>query len=179
MKTLKASHDAALVKVDEVSRQLKEERLKSLQLEKQIQTRALDQRRTQEVFIYLHTYFIYSMINAFECAKASQPVRLLLTKTAKNCFSATEIKPSVRPSIRSSVHPSVRPSVRSSVHPSVRPFIHPYVRPSIHLSIRPSIYPSSLSIYLFTVYSNIYIYIFVLFSVTRNNPRFGAGERLA
>ncbi len=74
MKTLKASHDAALVKVDEVSRQLKEERLKSLQLEKQIQTRALDQRRTQEVFIYLHTYFIYSMINAFECAKASQPV---------------------------------------------------------------------------------------------------------
>ncbi|XP_026095320.1 protein fantom [Carassius auratus] len=49
MKTLKASHDAALVKVDEVSRQLKEERLKSLQLETQIQTRALDQRRTQEL----------------------------------------------------------------------------------------------------------------------------------
>ncbi|XP_016304447.1 protein fantom isoform X1 [Sinocyclocheilus anshuiensis] len=49
MKTLKASHDAALVKVDEVSRQLKEERLKSLQLETQIQTRALDQRHTQEL----------------------------------------------------------------------------------------------------------------------------------
>uniref|UniRef100_A0A673G6M1 RPGRIP1 like n=1 Tax=Sinocyclocheilus rhinocerous TaxID=307959 RepID=A0A673G6M1_9TELE len=48
MKTLKASHDAALVKVDEVSRQLKEERLKGLQLETQIQTRALDQRHTQE-----------------------------------------------------------------------------------------------------------------------------------
>uniref|UniRef100_A0A673H5K1 C2 domain-containing protein n=1 Tax=Sinocyclocheilus rhinocerous TaxID=307959 RepID=A0A673H5K1_9TELE len=49
MKTLKTSHDAALVKVDEVSRQLKEERLKSLQLETQIQTRALDQRHTQEL----------------------------------------------------------------------------------------------------------------------------------
>uniref|UniRef100_A0A671QNJ3 RPGRIP1 like n=1 Tax=Sinocyclocheilus anshuiensis TaxID=1608454 RepID=A0A671QNJ3_9TELE len=49
MKTLKASHDAALVKVDEVSRQLKEERLKGLQLETQIQTRALDQRHTQEL----------------------------------------------------------------------------------------------------------------------------------
>uniref|UniRef100_A0A9J8CNW2 RPGRIP1 like n=1 Tax=Cyprinus carpio carpio TaxID=630221 RepID=A0A9J8CNW2_CYPCA len=49
MKTLKASHDVALVKVDEVSRQLKEERLKSLQLETQIQTRALDQRHTQEL----------------------------------------------------------------------------------------------------------------------------------
>ncbi|XP_043083996.1 protein fantom isoform X2 [Puntigrus tetrazona] len=49
MKTLKASHDAALVKVDEVSRQLKEERLKSLQLETQIQTKALDQRHAQEL----------------------------------------------------------------------------------------------------------------------------------
>uniref|UniRef100_A0A8C2C2R3 RPGRIP1 like n=1 Tax=Cyprinus carpio TaxID=7962 RepID=A0A8C2C2R3_CYPCA len=49
MKTLKASHDVALVKVDEVSQQLKEERLKSLQLETQIQTRALDQRHTQEL----------------------------------------------------------------------------------------------------------------------------------
>ncbi|XP_067292112.1 protein fantom isoform X2 [Pseudorasbora parva] len=49
MKTLKASHDAALLKVEEVSRQLKEERLKSLQLETQIQNRALDQRHTQEL----------------------------------------------------------------------------------------------------------------------------------
>uniref|UniRef100_A0A672QG30 C2 domain-containing protein n=1 Tax=Sinocyclocheilus grahami TaxID=75366 RepID=A0A672QG30_SINGR len=49
MKTLKASHDAALVKVNEVSRQLKEERLKSLQLVTQIQTRALDQRHAQEL----------------------------------------------------------------------------------------------------------------------------------
>lgn len=49
MKTLKASHDAALLKVEEVSRHLKEERLKSLQLETQIQSRALDQRHMQEL----------------------------------------------------------------------------------------------------------------------------------
>ncbi|ROL55359.1 Protein fantom [Anabarilius grahami] len=49
MKTLKASHDAALLKVEEVSRHLKEERLKSLQLETQIHSRALDQRHAQEL----------------------------------------------------------------------------------------------------------------------------------
>ncbi len=54
----------------------------------------------------------------FECAKASQPVRLLLTKTAKNCFSATEIKPSIHTSIHTSVHSSVHPSIHPPVHPS-------------------------------------------------------------
>ncbi|XDV52509.1 hypothetical protein PO909_021235 [Leuciscus waleckii] len=49
MKTLKASHDAALMKVEEVSRQMKEERMKSLQLETQIQGRVLDQRHAQEL----------------------------------------------------------------------------------------------------------------------------------
>lgn len=37
------------MKVDEVSKQLKEERLKTLELETQIQSRALDQRHTHEV----------------------------------------------------------------------------------------------------------------------------------
>ncbi|TRY85893.1 hypothetical protein DNTS_011915 [Danionella cerebrum] len=49
MRTLKASHDAALLKVEEVTRQLKEERLKGLQLETLIQTRALEQRHLQEL----------------------------------------------------------------------------------------------------------------------------------
>ncbi|XP_051546298.1 protein fantom [Myxocyprinus asiaticus] len=49
MKTLKASHDAALMKVDEVSGQLKEERLKTLHLQTQLQSRALEQRHTQEL----------------------------------------------------------------------------------------------------------------------------------
>lgn len=49
LKTLKASHDVALLKVDEVSKQLKEERLKTLELKTQIQFRALDQRHTHEL----------------------------------------------------------------------------------------------------------------------------------
>ncbi|KAK7122042.1 hypothetical protein R3I93_022981 [Phoxinus phoxinus] len=49
MKTLKASHDAALLKVEEVSRQMKEERMKSLQLETQTQSRVLEQRHAQEL----------------------------------------------------------------------------------------------------------------------------------
>ncbi|XP_077067586.1 protein fantom isoform X2 [Siphateles boraxobius] len=49
MKTLKASHDAALLKVEDVSRQMKEERMKSLQLETQIQSRVLDQRHAHEL----------------------------------------------------------------------------------------------------------------------------------
>lgn len=50
-KTLKASHDAAMVKVDELTRQLKEERLRSLSLEKQLQSKALQERRTSEVLL--------------------------------------------------------------------------------------------------------------------------------
>ncbi|KAG1934055.1 protein fantom [Pimephales promelas] len=49
MKTLKASHDAALLRVEEVSRQMKEERMRSLQLETQMQSRVLDQRHVQEL----------------------------------------------------------------------------------------------------------------------------------
>ncbi|KAI7811597.1 protein fantom [Triplophysa rosa] len=49
LKSLKASHNAALLKVDEVSKQLKEERLKTLELETQIQSRSLDQRHTHEL----------------------------------------------------------------------------------------------------------------------------------
>ncbi|MCJ8735878.1 hypothetical protein PDJAM_G00252510 [Pangasius djambal] len=48
-KTLKASHDTAMAKVDELTGQLKEERLKSLGLEKQLQTKALQERRTSEL----------------------------------------------------------------------------------------------------------------------------------
>ncbi|XP_055047592.2 protein fantom [Misgurnus anguillicaudatus] len=49
LKSLKASHDAALLKVDEVNKQMKEERLKTFELETQIQSRALDQRRAHEL----------------------------------------------------------------------------------------------------------------------------------
>ncbi|XP_053497206.1 protein fantom isoform X3 [Ictalurus furcatus] len=49
-KTLKASHDKAMAKVDELTGQLKEERLRSLGLEKQLQTKALQERRTSELF---------------------------------------------------------------------------------------------------------------------------------
>ncbi|XP_056101710.1 protein fantom [Rhinichthys klamathensis goyatoka] len=49
MRTLKASHDAALLRVEEVSRQMKEERMRSLQLETQMQSRVLDQRHAQEL----------------------------------------------------------------------------------------------------------------------------------
>lgn len=50
-RTLKASHDTAMAKVDELTQQLKEERLKSLGLEKQLQTKALQERRTSEVLL--------------------------------------------------------------------------------------------------------------------------------
>lgn len=50
-KTLKASHDSAVAKVNELSGQLKEERLKSLGLEKQFETKALQERRTSEVLL--------------------------------------------------------------------------------------------------------------------------------
>ncbi|KAI5100549.1 protein fantom [Silurus meridionalis] len=48
-KTLKASHDTAMVKLDELTGQLKDERLKSLGLEKQLQTKMLQERRTSEL----------------------------------------------------------------------------------------------------------------------------------
>ncbi|KAM9495440.1 protein fantom isoform 2-T2 [Clarias gariepinus] len=48
-KTLKASHDTAMAKVDELTGQLKEERLRSLGLEKQLQSKALQERRATEL----------------------------------------------------------------------------------------------------------------------------------
>ncbi|XP_062847506.1 protein fantom isoform X2 [Trichomycterus rosablanca] len=48
-KTMKASHDAAMAKVVEFSGQLKEERLKSLSLETQLQAKALQDRRISEL----------------------------------------------------------------------------------------------------------------------------------
>ncbi|XP_072526344.1 protein fantom isoform X2 [Salminus brasiliensis] len=50
-KTLKASHEAAMVKVDELTGQLKEERLKSLGLESQLHTKTLEERRTGELLV--------------------------------------------------------------------------------------------------------------------------------
>uniref|UniRef100_A0A8C4H861 RPGRIP1 like n=1 Tax=Dicentrarchus labrax TaxID=13489 RepID=A0A8C4H861_DICLA len=47
-RTLKASHDAAMAKVDELSAQLKDERLKSLDLEKQLQNYSLRLFQLQE-----------------------------------------------------------------------------------------------------------------------------------
>uniref|UniRef100_A0AAR2LIY2 C2 domain-containing protein n=1 Tax=Pygocentrus nattereri TaxID=42514 RepID=A0AAR2LIY2_PYGNA len=49
-KTLKASHEAAMVKVDELTGQLKEERLRSLGLESQLHSKKLEERRTGELF---------------------------------------------------------------------------------------------------------------------------------
>ncbi|XP_060770935.1 protein fantom isoform X2 [Neoarius graeffei] len=48
-KTLKASHDTAMAKVDELMGQLKEERFRSLGLENQLQTKALQERRASEL----------------------------------------------------------------------------------------------------------------------------------
>nr|XP_015224156.1 PREDICTED: protein fantom [Lepisosteus oculatus] len=48
-RTLKASHDALMVKVDELNAQLKDERLKGLSLEKQLQASSLAQRRSEEL----------------------------------------------------------------------------------------------------------------------------------
>ncbi|KAI4872166.1 hypothetical protein NFI96_031001 [Prochilodus magdalenae] len=48
-KTLKASHEAAMVKVDELTGQLKEERLRSLGLESQLHTKTLEEKRTGEL----------------------------------------------------------------------------------------------------------------------------------
>lgn len=50
-KTLKASHDTAMAKVDELMGQLKEERFRSLGLENQLQTKALQERRASEVLL--------------------------------------------------------------------------------------------------------------------------------
>lgn len=50
-KTLKASHDTAMAKVDELTGQLKEERLRILGLENQLHTKALQERRTSEVLL--------------------------------------------------------------------------------------------------------------------------------
>lgn len=48
-KMLKLSHDAAMTKVDELSVQLKDERLKSLDMEKNLQTAAVSSVKTEQV----------------------------------------------------------------------------------------------------------------------------------
>ncbi|XP_037538552.1 protein fantom [Nematolebias whitei] len=48
-RTLKVSHDAAMEKVDELSAQLKDERLKSLELNKQLQTRSLSKIHVEQL----------------------------------------------------------------------------------------------------------------------------------
>ncbi|XP_040894790.1 protein fantom isoform X2 [Toxotes jaculatrix] len=47
-RTLKASHDAAMLKVDELSDQLKDERLKSLDLEKQLQSSTISKIKMEQ-----------------------------------------------------------------------------------------------------------------------------------
>lgn len=62
-KTLKASHEAAMVKVDELTSQLKEERLRSLGMESQLHTKTLVERRTNEVIWdldYYHLIILFS-----------------------------------------------------------------------------------------------------------------------
>lgn len=48
-RTMKASHDATMAKVDELSTQLKDERLKSLDLEKQLQSSNIHRIEIQQV----------------------------------------------------------------------------------------------------------------------------------
>uniref|UniRef100_A0A673WJI6 RPGRIP1 like n=1 Tax=Salmo trutta TaxID=8032 RepID=A0A673WJI6_SALTR len=48
-RTLKASHEAVMAKVDELMGQLKDERLRSLGLESQLQANSFSQRRTEEL----------------------------------------------------------------------------------------------------------------------------------
>ncbi|KAI3371040.1 hypothetical protein L3Q82_023522, partial [Scortum barcoo] len=48
-RTLKASHDAAMLKVDELSSQLKDERLKNLELEKQLQSSAISKIKMEQL----------------------------------------------------------------------------------------------------------------------------------
>lgn len=48
-RSLKVSHDAAMAKVDELSDQLKEEKMKSLDMEKQLQASGVAAVRTQQV----------------------------------------------------------------------------------------------------------------------------------
>ncbi|XP_062402589.1 protein fantom [Sardina pilchardus] len=48
-RTLKASHDMVMAKVDELTEQLREERLKNLNLESQLQLKVLEQRRIEEL----------------------------------------------------------------------------------------------------------------------------------
>ncbi|XP_056242160.1 protein fantom isoform X2 [Seriola aureovittata] len=47
--TLKASHDAAMLKVDELSGELKDERLKSLDLEKQLQSCSISKKKMEQL----------------------------------------------------------------------------------------------------------------------------------
>lgn len=68
-KTLKASHDTAMAKVDELTGQLKEERLRSLGLEKQLQSKALQERRATEVLLKAQKscrQFNFIIYNIFE-----------------------------------------------------------------------------------------------------------------
>lgn len=51
---LKLSHDAAMVKVDELSARLKEERMKSLDLEKQLQSSTISKMKMEQVTAALH-----------------------------------------------------------------------------------------------------------------------------
>lgn len=46
---LKTSHDAAMLKVDELSAQLKDERMKSLDLEKQLQCSTVARMKMDQV----------------------------------------------------------------------------------------------------------------------------------
>ena len=50
-RTLKASHDVVMAKIDELTEQLKRERLKNLDLEAQLQSKVLEQRKIEEVHL--------------------------------------------------------------------------------------------------------------------------------
>lgn len=50
-RTLKSSHDLVMAKVDEQTEQLKQERLKSVNLEGQLQLQRLELRRVEEVHL--------------------------------------------------------------------------------------------------------------------------------
>lgn len=59
-RTLKASHDAAMMKVDELSAQLKDERMKSLDLEKRLQSSTVANIRMEQVSAAQHRVLLSS-----------------------------------------------------------------------------------------------------------------------
>lgn len=66
-RTLKLSHDAAMLKVDELSAQLKEERMKSLDLEKQLQSSTISKIKMEQVTLHQDYMVILKTVKCHTC----------------------------------------------------------------------------------------------------------------